>query len=222
MSIEEFAPSIESSEWLWNSVEAWNLESAEKYREKEKKAQQWVQRTQKDEKKAKKYDFVLAGFLVKIILDKKYDFILVRLFKASDFWYTSNFIVWILSLINVEISNKIREYSNKPFIEFEYKNNENLKFDDSNLPSEVKNRINYWIEDIIDSVTIEYSSIQTQKIISCLEKDKWVIQDYIVNVLNFFLNSVSISASKNSLNWISNFIISEVYKRIKKLEIQEI
>jgi hypothetical protein len=35
----------------------------------------------------------LAGFLVKIIVDKKYDFILVKLLKALDFGYTSNFVL---------------------------------------------------------------------------------------------------------------------------------
>jgi hypothetical protein len=43
-----------------------------------------MKRTQKDEKKAKKYDMLLAGFLVKIIIDKKYDFILNPLFSTLD------------------------------------------------------------------------------------------------------------------------------------------
>jgi hypothetical protein len=43
-----------------------------------------MKRTQKDEKKAKKYDMLLAGFLVKIIIDKQYDFILSPLFSCLD------------------------------------------------------------------------------------------------------------------------------------------
>ena len=222
MSIEEFIPQSESKEWFWSSVDSWNLEISEKYKESSQKSQKWIQKTQKDEKKAKKYDFILAWFLVKIIVDKKYDFILVKLFKASDFWYTSNFILWILSLINTEISNKIRNSSNKSLIIFNYKNQEKIKFDDSNLPLEIKNRINEWIEDIIDSVIIDYSSIQNQKNLESLENDKWIINEYVNDILNFFLNSINIDINKKDSENISNFIISEVIKRIKKLEIDEI
>lgn len=222
MSIEELSLWLESSESVWGSVESWNLEVSEKYKESSKKAQQWIQRTQKDEKKAKKYDFILAWFLVKIILDKKYDPIIVQLFKSTDFGYTSNFVLWIISLINIEISNKIRENLNKPQIDFDYKNSEIIKFDDSNLPEQVKNRINDWIEDIIDSVSIEYSNVQAKRIISSLKKDNWIISNYITSVLIFFLNSINISVDKNTAKWISNFIILEVSKRIEKLEIQEI
>lgn len=222
MSIEELSFWLESSEWVWGSVESWNLEVSEKYKESSKKAQQWIQRTQKDEKKAKKYDFILAWFLVKIILDKKYDPIIIQLFKSTDFGYTSNFVLWIISLINIEISNKIRENLNKPQIDFDYKNSETIKFDDSNLPEQVKNRINDWIEDIIDSVSIEYSNVQAKRIINSLKKDNWIISNYITSVLIFFLNSINISVDKNTAKWISNFIILEVSKRIEKLEIQEI
>jgi hypothetical protein len=45
-----------------------------------KKASAGIKRTQKDEKKAKKQDILLANFLVQLILDRKYDNILVNLF----------------------------------------------------------------------------------------------------------------------------------------------
>ena len=62
MSLEDFSP-VESSEWGWNSTEI-----SEKYKEAAKKAGAGIKRTQKDESKAKKYDFLLAKFLVKMIL----------------------------------------------------------------------------------------------------------------------------------------------------------
>jgi hypothetical protein len=76
-----------------------------------------------------------------------------------------------LSLINIDISNRIREHNRKKLINFKYKADKIIAFDDKEFPKEVRTRINYWIEDIIDSVTLEYSSIQTEKIISCLEND---------------------------------------------------
>ncbi len=221
MSLDEFIPNIESSESSWNSSEV-SKEISEKYKESSKKSSAWIKRTQKDEKKAKKYDFLLANLLVAIIVDKKYDTILERLFKTMDYWYTSNFVVWIMSIINIDVSNKIRELSNKEKVNFNYKSEENIKFSDNNLSEEVKIRINQWIEDIIDSLTIEYSNIQTKKIIELLKNDKEVINQYIALIFIFFLKDINISISKNEALNISDFIISEVINNIKKLDIKEV
>lgn len=221
MGLEDFSPDIESSEWTWKSSEAIS-EVSEKIKESSKKAAAWVKRTKQDEQKAKKYDFLLAWFLVKIIVDKKYDFILTELFKVMDDWYTSNFTLWILSLINTEISNKIRENNTKPLIVFKYEVKENVDFDNNNIDVEIKNRINYWIEDIIDSVIIDYSNIQTKKIIDLLQKDESIIFSYIANILWFFLKWLNINISKKQALSISDFIVNEVLKSIKKLKIEEV
>jgi len=221
MGLDDFSPEIESYEWVWKSSEAIS-EVSEKIKESSKKAAAWWKRTKQDEQKAKKYDFLLAWFLVKIIVDKKYDFILSELFKVMDNWYTSNFTLWILSLINTEISNKIRENNTKPLIVFKYEVKENVDFDNNNIDVEIKNRINYWIEDIIDSVIIDYSNIQTKKIIDLLQKDENIIFSYISNILWFFLKWLNINISKNQALSISDFIVSEVLKSIKKLKIEEV
>jgi hypothetical protein len=222
MWIEEYVPSSESSEWDWNSKEA-APEVVEKSGERAKKSSAWIARTQKDEKKAKKYDLFLAWFLVKIIVDKKYDFILVKLLKAGNFWYTSNFILWILSLINIDISNKVRAHNNKKLINFSYKAEKIIAFNSGELPQKVQDRINYWIEDIIDCVTLEYSNIQTEKVITCLENDKnWIINDYISDILTFFLKNINIIISESEAQNVALFIISEVLKSIKKIKIEEV
>jgi hypothetical protein len=222
MWIEDFTPNIESSNWTWNNAEV-NHEVIEKIGEQTKKSAQWMQRVQKDEKKAKKYDLLLAWFLVKIIIDKKYDFILVKLLKAIDFWYSSNFILWILSLINTEISNKIREYNNKKLLNFAYKADKIIAFNSGELPQKVQNRVNYWIEDIIDSISLEYSNIQTEKVITCLKKDDtWIINDYISDILTFFLKNINIIVSEKESQNIASFIIWDVTKSIKKLNLETI
>jgi len=68
-------------------------------------------------------------------------------------------------------------------INFNYSKKEIIDFDSNNIDLEIKNRINYWIEDIIDSVIIDYSNIQTIKIIELLEKDESIIFSYISNIL---------------------------------------
>ena len=222
MGIEDYTPEIESSEWVWNSAEA-SKESSEKYKESSKKAWAKIAKTQKDEKKAKKYDFLLAGFLVKIIVDKKYDSLLNSIFPSIHEWYPSNFVLWILSLINNDISNKIREISNKQSIVFDYIKNENIEnFDDSNMNPQIKDRINHWVEDITDSVTIEYSSLQTKKLKVLLETDETILLNYTSKVFTFFLKEININISESKSNNISEFIISEVKKSIDKLEIENI
>lgn len=221
MSLEEYTPDIDSSESWWNSAEA-SKEVSEKFKESVKKATSWIWRTKKDEKKAKKYDYLLANFLVRIIVDKKYDWILQSLFKTMDFWYTSNFVLWIVSLVNMEVSDKIREISNKEKINFQFKSDSKLEFNDSDLPLEIKNRINHWIEDIIDSLTIEYSNIQTKRVLELLETDKSVINYYTANIFAFFLEEINIEISNSKALNIADFIISEVRKSIKNIKINNI
>ena len=222
MWIEDYTPEIDSSETGWNSAEV-AKNASEKFKESTKKAWAKIAKTQKDEKKAKKYDFLLAGFLVKIIVDKKYDTILNTLFPAIHWWYPSNFVLWILSIINTEISNKIRDTSNKKLIQFNYKIKEIWEnFDDSNIDKAIQNRINYWVEDITNSVTLEYSNIQTLKLKELLIKDDTLLLAYTSKVFTFFLKEINITITESKSLSISEFILSEVEKAIDKLKIENI
>lgn len=221
MSLDEYSYDIDNSESPWSSPEQVK-EVSEKFKESIKKASAWIAKTQKDEKKAKKYDFLLANFLVKIIIDKKYDSVLENIFKVMDFWYSSNFILWILSLINLEVSNKIREISWKEQIIFDFRLEEIWEFDDNNMRKPIKDRINLWIEDMIDATTIDFSSIQNKRNIELLDKDWKVIIIFTAQIISFFLNEANISIKKDKAISISKFIISEVKSAMKSLKIEEI
>ena len=221
MSLDEYSYDIDNSDSPWSSPEQVK-EVSEKFKESIKKASAWIAKTQKDEKKAKKYDFLLANFLVKIIIDKKYDSVLENIFKVMDFWYSSNFILWILSLINLEVSNKIREISWKEQIIFDFRLEEIWEFDDNNMRKPIKDRINLWIEDMIDATTIDFSSIQNKRNIELLDKDWKVIIIFTAQIISFFLNEANISIKKDKAISISKFIISEVKSAMKSLKIEEI
>ena len=160
--------------------------------------------------------------MVKIIIDKKYDSVLENIFKVMDFWYSSNFILWILSLINLEVSNKIREISWKEQISFDFRLEEIWEFDDNNMRKPIKDRINLWIEDMIDATTIDFSSIQNKRNIELLDKDWKVIIIFTAQIISFFLNEANISIKKDKAISISKFIISEVKSAMKSLKIEEI
>ena len=128
-----------------------------------------------------------------------------------------------MSLINIEVSNKIREVSNKQQIIFNYVvKKETSVFDDNNIDAQIKNRINHWVEDIVDSISIEYSSIQTQKLKALMQTDKSLLSNYTQKVFRFFLKELNIEISPSKAQNISEFILSEIENKIANLELENI
>ncbi len=221
MSLEDYIPDEGPWESGWASAEK-AREAAEKFKEQVRKASAWIKRTQKDEKKAKKQDMLLANFLVKLIIDKRFDKILELLFKLIDKWYPSNFLLWILSLIYLPISDKIREISQKSKINFDYKSSQKILFDEKNIDFSVQKRINSWVEDIILACSSDYSSLLTNRLIELLEKKQDDIIEFTANIFAFFLKDINIEIKKQEAINIVSFILNEVLKNIKNLEIEEI
>ena len=122
----------------------------------------------------------------------------------------------------MEVSNKIREISWKEQISFDFRLEEIWEFDDNNMRKPIKDRINLWIEDMIDATTIDFSSIQNKRNIELLDKDWKVIIIFTAQIISFFLNEANISIKKDKAISISKFIISEVKSAMKSLKIEEI
>ncbi len=220
MWLEDYIPSEWVSEDWWASAEQVK-EVSEQYKKQAAKSAAWIKRTQKDEKKAKTYDMLLAWFLVHIIVDDRFRWILDDLIWLIHKWYPSNFILGIISLVYIDISNKIREIWNKEYIEFNYKTEIRKEFNNSTIDLEVKNRINLWIDDIVNSVSIEYSSVLTKRLIWFLESQEDIII-FISKVFMLFLNDININISLSKSQNISEFIISEVLIKLKKLKLDDI
>lgn len=222
MSLDEYTSDLDNTESGWQSAES-TKEVSEKFKESVRKWAAGVKRTQKDEKKAKKYDFLLANFLVEILISKKYDFLLDDIFVALNQWYGANFILGLLSLVYPPISNKIREISGKQRQNFDFeRKNEPTEFDDHLLDGNLKERINYWIEDIIDSVVIESSSIVAERILEQLLKQDETISAVANKVFVYFFHSLNVSISPGKAQNYTNFILFEVEKALKKLELEEV
>jgi len=220
MGLEDFTP-IESADAGWNNKEA-SYEVSEVFKEAVKKASSWIKRTQKDEWKAKSQDMLLANFLVVLILEKKYDDLLDFLFTCLNAWYPSNFLLWIISLVYIDISHKIREVSLKPHIEFSYKSPRLVDFDDSELHPQIKERINFWVEDIISSVSVEYSSLMTFKLIELLDTQEEIVLAFMSQTFSFFLSEINVEITENKSLNITNFILAQIITTIKKLNLEEV
>lgn len=217
MWLDDFVPSEDFNKWSSST------EVSEKFKEAVKKAWAWIKRVSKDEKKARKFDNILASFLVQIIKNEKYDFLLDDLFKSLDNWFSSNFLLWVLSLIYLPISDKIREISKKEIINFNYKKSFSIIEFSDDLDEEIKTRINLWVEDMIDITTIEYSSMQIKHMIELSKKDEF---NYILNfsskVFRFFFTEININISEKKSHDYVSFILEQVITKIKNINIEEI
>ena len=164
---------------------------------------------------------MLYNFLIKIIKDKKYDFLLEDLFACLDKTYPSNFLIWLLSLIYLPISDRIREKSGKEKIIFDYISTELKEFNDLTIDKEVQKRINFWVEDTVDILSIDYSYLLTKRLIEMFWKDEYLLS-LTSKIFASFLQSININITAKKAEKISEFILKEVYKKIKKLKIEEV
>ncbi len=219
MWLEDFVPQEGGEKW-WNSAEV-----AEKMREAAKKAASGIKKVQKDEKKAKKHDDFLAKILTNIIKNKKYDYLLDDLILCLNSIFPSSFIVWVLSIIDIEISNEIRSHIWKNLIDFNYKNTQDtIIFDDNNIDKNIQQRINFWMEDIISIMSFEYSQIQMDNFIKSYndknhEKDKINLENLWTKMFINFFSNLNIKIPKNKANSYTSFILWEVYNNIKNIDI---
>ena len=138
------------------------------------------------------------------------------MFKSFDAGVPSNLILWILSLVYIEISNELRVTIEKKLIQFNYSSEETINFDWTNLPQIVKNRINYWVEDIISLILLNSSKVYTKRVIASIEKSE-ELKLFTSSVFKYFLEEINIYMSDKTISEYSNFILNKiVLPKIKK------
>lgn len=209
MGLNDFSSDIDWQDEA--GISMWNVSEqiSEIYKEEVKKWQAQAKKSRKDEKKAKQQDILLAKFLVKILIDKRYDSLFPSLFKSFDIGIPSNLILWILSLVYIEISNELRITTEKKLIQFNYYSEETISFTWNNLPQEVKDRINYWVEDILAVIQLNPSKIYTKRIIAFIKKSE-ELKIFITSVFKYFLSEINIYMPEKVLLEYSSFILNKV------------
>lgn len=177
-------------------------------------------KTQKDEKKAKRMDFLLAWFLRDILQHKEYDFlwddVIVILWK----WIPSSFLLAVLSLVYMPISDKIREISWKEKITFSFDPFDEKKiFNDKDLDERIKSRLNDYFEDVWDILVIEQSELLTKRLLWSI--DDYELTEFLSKIFSYFLSNLNIEIdSKKSLSY-SSFILSEIKKKLSKIKLED-
>lgn len=128
----------------------------------------------------------------------------------------------VFSLVYLPISDEIRKESKKEKIVFSYlARAEKELFHDSFIDDELRLRINQWIEDMEDVISLEPSSITSLKTIKLLEKDE-AIYSFTAQVFTFFLQEKNIHIPEAKAKSYSEFIILELEKTLKKISFEEI
>lgn len=202
-----------------DSPESWknSTEISEKYKETVKKAGAWIRRTQKDEWKQKRYDFLLAKFLVELILKKRYDFLLDKLFVCLDAGYGTNFLLGILSLVYLPISHEIRKASWKEELKFSYHISlEPQEFDETQLPEEIRQRVNDWIDDMVMVSSFETSTIIATRNLNLILYDE-KIREFASDTFQFFFGELNIHISHTKSYNYSEFILWELQKKVRNV-----
>ncbi len=209
MGLNNFSSDIDWQDESGISMGNVSEQISEIYKEEVKRSSAKVKKTRKDEKKAKQQDILLAKFLVKILIDKRYDSLFPSLFKSFDAGIPSNLILGILSLVYIEISNELRITTEKKLIQFNYHSDETIKFNWNNLPQAVKDRINLWVEDILAVIQLNPSKVYTKRIIASI-KNSPELKIFTISVFKYFLSEINIYMPEKVLWEYSTFILNKV------------
>jgi hypothetical protein len=165
-------------------------------------------------------DLVLAWFLAEVLRNPDYDFIIEDIITNLEWGISSNFILGVISLIYMPVSDKIRELSWKEKLSFSYYSEEKLIFDDNDIPDEIKNRLACLVEDIDDIVNYEPSTVITKRLKEKIEK--WYVVDFFSKVFKEFFDMVNIEITKQKSDQYVSFIISQIKLNLEKIILEEI
>ncbi len=238
MWLNSFSDDIDDFDW-------WSEQTREQAWEKSEKkwdwgkGMAWVQKTRKDEKKAQKDNDFLYEIVVEIIQNKEYDILIPFITDLLKLNTPSNILIWWISLIydpavyiirtnyikwNKEIIiNKTKANDYKVIINYT-KTEEIIEFNDNIINEAIKQRINEWIDDIMNIISYDPSSIITIKFFQQIKnhdfKDKLI--SYFVSIITLFLYKLNIVISKEKAFLYSEFILWELIKKLKTIKIEEI
>ena len=157
-----------------------------------------------------------------IVKNKDFDELFDPLFDCIDRGYPSSFLVGIFSLVYHPAHIKIRETSGKEVFHFHYKaKDEKSSFHDQFIDTEIKNRVNIWIEDSIDALLFEPSSLLTERLKKLLDIEEEV-NIFLSHIFHFFLKKLNIEISFEKSQSYAKFIRAEIQKSLKNISLEEI
>lgn len=155
--------SDESLDWLslGNKV----AEQSEQQREEAAAALAGIQKSQKDEKKAQKYDTWLADLVKKLLQSSVYDHVINQLVPLLNARCPSHLLLGYLLPLSDEHMQKVRESLGLPLVEIPNITPFTVRTAYSEpLAPQITKHLNIWMESLRGCITIDPSQTSTQKI----------------------------------------------------------
>lgn len=153
----------ESLDWL--SLSGKVAEQSEQQREEAAAALAGIQRSQKDEKKAQKYDVWLSDLVKKLLQSTVYDHVITQLVPLLSARCPSHLLLGYLLPLSDEHMGLVRGSLNMSEVTLQKPSNigERIAYSEP-LSPELSQHLNIWMETLRGCITIDPSQLMTKKI----------------------------------------------------------
>jgi hypothetical protein len=211
---------VESSEWGAPSPEAVR-EKSEKQKESYKKAQTQIQKSKKDEKKAKGDNEELFHILTRFISNPYYEWLIPQITVLLHIALPSRPIIGMLSLIYPDaahhVFHTIGETDRIHLMQSLYRYESPWIFHERDLHVTLREWMSIWIDSLDRYIVSDGSSlIMQKKFFTMMNQDEAPILDGIVEFLLFFFQSRNIVISRSTTESYGRFILANIKKTLQK------
>ena len=219
MSLDEL--SLDSGEVGWDAREA-TSEKSEKQKESSRRAQAQLQKTQKDEKKAKGDNDDLFLLLSRFIQNPLYEELIPSVVSLLQGGYPSRFILVIISLVFPEAAYYLMNKIGKTLPDTSYIHMHKYAsvyiFHNENLHPSIRDWVTLWMTSAQDFLSHPESSIVLdQKTLSLFSSPSRANAEEGVRIFFvFFLASRNVSIQSTVAQSYAQYIITEYEKVIQK------
>ena len=213
----------------WNdSLDGLNLsgkvnEQSEQQREEAAAALAGIQRTQKDEKKAQKYDVWLSELVKKLLQSSVYDHVINQLVPLLNARWPSHIVLWYLLPLWDEYMNIVRNSLGLTPVEIPHITHiEGRQAYSEPLAPEIARHLNIWMETLKWCITIDPSQTSTQKINEMMNDihEEWLIK-LSAHVIAHFLYDRGIDIPPGDAARVARGITKKMILLIQGIKVDE-
>ena len=197
-------------------------EQSEKQKESSKRAQSQLQKTKKDEQKAKWDNTTLFYILARFIQNPLYDDLIPIVTALLESTYPSRFILCIIALVSPEAAEHLlgatgRGGEREKFLRLHHYSEKTPFHNDAMHPS-IRDWVSLWMTSSQEFLTSsEGSVVLQQKLMTLFSGEKRSLaHEALMLFFSFFLDMRNVSIEKGKAETYAEFISSEYEKSVKK------
>ncbi len=204
---------------LWNKV----AEQSEQQREEAAQALAGIQKTQKDEKKAHRYDVWLSE-LIKILLQNQvYDHIISQLVPLLNARCPSHILLAYLLPLSDDILGKIRSELGMETMTLPTKTpfTDRVEYQEP-LDSNIAKHLNIWMDTVRGCLTIDPSQTSTKKVQEMINSvyEEWLVK-LVAHVLVHFLYDRGVNIQPADAARVARGIIKKMLLLVQGVKVDE-